>query len=220
MTELQEQEPAVHPAALLLPWYLNGQLSPTERAEVEEHLRACTECSSELDSLTALRTQTREMFAAAPAPSARLRESVLAKVRQQASRPTMAGPTMADRIAQFFGELLQPRWAPTAAMAVIVAQLGVVGWLATRPHEGPPAIIGRGIPIENLRLQIVFNRAASLGDVQTALHDLGGHIVDGPSDAGAYVIELSPGPPQEIAAKLRTLRERPGLVERIENAAP
>ena len=215
MTELEEQEPAVHPATLLLPWYLNGQLSPTERAEVEEHLRGCADCSSELNSLTALRTQAREMFAAAPAPSPHLRESVLAKVRQRASRPTMT-----DRIAQFFGELLQPRWAPTAAMAVIVAQLGVVGWLATRSHEGPPAIIDRGIPTEKVRLQIVFNRAASLGDVQTALHDLGGHFVDGPSDAGAYVIELSPGPPQETAAKLRALRERPGLVERIENAAP
>ncbi len=215
MNEVEEAAPAVHPAALLLPWYLSGQLNEHERAEVQQHLLGCAQCSGELASLTALRTQARQMFADAPAPASRLRQAVFAKVRTRASQPTAA-----DRLAQIFQRLLEPRWAPTAAMAVIVVQLGAVGWLATRPHDTPPGLIARDVPTGAVRLRIVFNAAASLGTVQTAIRDLGGHIVDGPAPDGAYTVELSPDSPQRIAEKLRAIRQRAGLVERIDTAGP
>ncbi len=215
MTEVQESPPGVHPVALLLPWYLSGQLNETERAEVQQHLQGCAACGSELASLTALRTQSRQMFMEAPSPSPRLRQAVLGRLRQRTSRPTAA-----ERLAQLFQGLLAPKWAPTAAMAVIVAQLGAVAWLATRPHEMSPPIIARDVPTEAIRLKILFNPAAALGEVQAAIHDLGGRIVDGPAADGAYTLELAPDSPQRIAERLRALRERKGLIERIDDAAP
>src|SRR5215467_6346696 len=81
MTETQEKTPDVHEIVLLLPWYLNGKLAEGERIEVERHLSNCPECRRELESLSEVRTQTREMLAAVPGPSDRVRQAVMQQIR-------------------------------------------------------------------------------------------------------------------------------------------
>jgi len=214
MTDTEEQDPPVHPAALLLPWYVSGQLSEHERREVELHLRSCGSCKGELDSLDSLRARIREMFEAAPEPSARVRQSVLAKVRAEVRRPRAL-----ERLVEATHALLTPRWAPAALLLLVVGQLGGLAWLATHAPRAPE-LTSRAVGPAAMRVRILFNPAAPEGTVRSAIHDLGGRIVDGPLPDGAYVIELSGGvPPQTLAAKLRTLREQATLVERID-AAP
>ena len=41
--------PDEHPVALLIPWYATETLSPTERAEVEQHLPQCKSCRELLE---------------------------------------------------------------------------------------------------------------------------------------------------------------------------
>jgi anti-sigma factor RsiW len=213
MSDIPQQSSDVHPAALLLPWYLNGQLSETERREVEGHLTGCATCKDELESLSALRQQTRDMIMRASGPSLRVKRVVMSEVRNRVMRPRVL-----DRIASAALELLRPKWAPSLALLIIICQFGALAWLSTRPGA-PPELTSRSVEVA-VRLRIVFSPAAAERDVRSAIRDLGGHIVDGPTDDGAYIVQLSGGSPQLVAATLRALRERPGLVERIENAAP
>jgi anti-sigma factor RsiW len=214
MSDAPQPPPDVHPASLLLPWYLNGSLSEPERREVEGHLRNCAACKSELDLLAELRRETRGMIMDAPGPGPRVKRAVMTEVTRRAARPRLF-----DRIAVAAKELLRPKWAPSFAVLLILCQFGVIAWLAPRPGA-PPELTSRSVSRAAARLKIVFSPAATQGEVESAIRGLGARIVDGPTQEGAYIIELPADPPQQVAAKLRALRERPGLVERIENTAP
>jgi len=240
MTETQEKTPDVHEVVLLLPWYLNGKLAEGERIEVERHLSNCPECRRELESLSEVRTQTRDMLAAVPGPSDRVRQAVMQQIRRSPSaaeeaasaasgraKPTPGrSPGLLDRFAEALGALFRPQWVPALAVLLIVGQAGALAWLAG--GSGPPAAPGgepgglgqRGVGSAPVRLRILFGPTASVRDVAAAIHDLGGRIVDGPTAEGAFVIELQAASPQETSSRLRALRERPGLVESIENATP
>jgi len=227
MTETQEKTPDVHEIVLLLPWYLNGKLAEAERIEVERHLSNCPECRRELESLSAVRTQTREMLAAVPGPSDRVRQAVMDQIR----RSPAAAPGPLERLAGAFAILFRPQWAPALAVLLIVGQFGALAWLAqgpgthaVTPETRPGGLQPRGVPGSTagqpLRLRILFGPAATVRDVAGAIHDLGGRVVDGPTPEGAFIIELQTASPQETSSRLRALRERPGLVESIENATP
>jgi anti-sigma factor RsiW len=214
MSDAPHPPPDVHPTALLLPWYLNGRLSEPERREVEGHLTSCAACKEELESLAALRLDTRDMIMRAPGPSPGVKRAVMSEVSRRAARPHFL-----DRIAGAALELLRPKWAASVALLLIICQFGALAWLMARPGA-PPELTSRSVSQVGVRLKMVFSPAATQRDVQSTIRDLGGHIVDGPTDDGAYIVQLSGGSPQQVAAKLRALRERPGLVERIDNAAP
>ena len=214
MTNNSVQPSDVHPASLLLPWYLSGQLSEPERREVERHLTGCPSCSEELESLSALRVQTRDMFVRDAGPSPGVKRAVMSEVRDRAVRPRLI-----DRIVRATLGLSWPVWVRGFAMLLIVGQFGALAWLISGPGASPE-LTSRSVLADAVRLRIAFNPAAAERDVQGAIRDLGGRVVDGPTADGAYIVELSGGSPQEVSVKLRALRERPGLVERIEGAAP
>lgn len=233
MTAQRPQPPDPHELALLLPWYAGGTLAEGERLMVEAHLRECAECRGELESIVSLRQSARAMFASAPGPSARLHAEVMARVRE--SRRDAAAQTNAAKgtpqreaprsrsllqsLAAAFQLLMRPSWAPALATFLIVVQAGMLGWLALQ--DGPqPQVHSRSVEPAAARIRIVFNPHATEQDIRVALTALGGRIVDGPSVDGAYVIELPAVEPTVLSQRLRELRARPGIVERIENAAP
>jgi hypothetical protein len=227
MTETQEKTPDVHEIVLLLPWYLNGKLAEGERIEVERHLSNCPECRRELESLSAVRTQTREMLGAVPGPRDSVRRAVMDQIRRSPAAAREAQPGFLERLAGAFGVLFRPQWAPALAVLLIVGQFGALAWLAQGPGTQavgpgvqPDGLRLRGVGTEPVRLKIVFGPSASVRDVTGAVHDLGGRIVDGPTPEGAFVVALPAASPQETSSRLRALRERPGLVESIENATP
>jgi anti-sigma factor RsiW len=216
MTENEDKTVDVHPAALLLPWYVNGGLGDPERREVEEHLATCAACRSELASISQLREQTRAFFDAAPAPSPAARQAVMARLQ-----PRIVQPGLLDRLARTLQDLLAPKWAPAALMLVVVGQFAGLGWLASRPQGGNgPATISRAVPTPAVRLKILFNPDVSTSTLQRTLRELGGRIVDGPGADGAFIVELTPDAPKVIGARIRSLRERPDLVQKIESAPP
>ena len=209
-----------HPTALLLPWYLSAQLSESERREVDAHLSGCAACRDELAELSELRTRTREMIEAAPAPGAHVRQRVLSQIRGPAGVAEGARRRgLLESVASATQWLLAPKWAPALALLLIVGQLGTLAWFGMRV-DTPPPLMSRAVTRGAVRLRVVFTPTATAGDVLSGIRALDGRIVDGPVADGAYVIELAPASPQAIAAKIRALREQPGLVDRIELAAP
>jgi anti-sigma factor RsiW len=234
MTTQKPQPPEPHEVALLLPWYVGGTLAEDERAVVEAHLRECADCRGELESIVNLRQRTRAMFASAPQPSPRLHAAVMAGVRQSqpgptaqakgatpaASRPARRSRPLFASIAGALQMLMRPSWAPALAVLLIVVQAGALSWLVFQPRGPEQGVQPRGIESGAAHIRIVFNPHAAEQDIRAALTALGGRIVDGPSPDGAYVIELPPVEPKVLSQRLRELRARPGIVERIENAAP
>jgi anti-sigma-K factor RskA len=208
------QPPLPHDAALLLPWYVNGTLAEGEHRAVAAHLHECAACRSELESIREVHQQARAFFASAPVP-ARLRAEVMSRVkaRPQPSR------TLLQSLADALLPARPPRWAAALAVAVIVVQAGALGWFAL--NAGPePQVRARSVESSVARVRIVFNPRATEAEIRAALTALGGRIVEGPSQDGAWVIELPAAEPTLLSQRLRELRDRPGLVERIENAAP
>jgi len=235
MTAPNVKPPAPHEAALLLPWYLNGTLAEPERRLVAEHLVACEECRSELAMTEELRRRMQAMLAEAPSPSASLRAQVMRRLAEQRHSSSLRAPARAlgsalapvkhtrrPGFAGFLRRLLQPDWAPAAAALLILVQAGAISWLAfesrPRPSTSDGQITTRSVePAAATRIRIVFNPRAVEADIRAALQALGGRIVDGPGEDAAYVIQLPAESPAVIAQRLRELRERPGLIERIEN---
>jgi anti-sigma factor RsiW len=215
MTATRPQPPGPHEAALLLPWYVGGTLGDGERLFVEAHLRECAECRSELESVEDVRQRTRAMFGSGLAPSARLHAEVMARVRE--SPPT--APTPLQSFAEALQWLLRPKWAPALAALLIVVQAGALGWFVLQGSP-QPEVRTRSVEAAAARIRVVFNPNATEAEIRAALTALGGRIVDGPSADGVYVIELPAVEPTILSQRLRELRQRPGLVERIENAAP
>jgi anti-sigma factor RsiW len=203
---------------LLLPWYANGTLAEGERLKVEAHLRECAECRGELESVVSLRQDARAMFESEPAPSARLRSEVMARVRKSRRGAAQPRPFL-ESLATLFQPLMRPKWAPALAAMLIVVQAGMLGWFALQSSP-QPEVQPRGVETAAARIRIVFNPHATEQDIRAALTALNGRIVDGPSADGGYVIELPAVEPTVLSQRLRELRERPGVVERIENVAP
>jgi len=212
------QPPKPHETVLLLPWYLNRTLAEEERRSVEEHLLVCGGCRAELESTVASRGQLRAAWDQLPVPAASLRDRVMSQVRQEgvaSAGKTRRAPSPMQTLSEFLQRLMQPTWVPTAALAVILLQAGAITWLV-QPQA--PEINTRGVgPVAAARIRVVFNPHATMGEIREGLVALGGFIVDGPGLDGAYVVQLPPESPAEISRRLRELRERPGLVERIEN---
>ena len=57
--------PADHPEELL-PWYVNGTLSPEERQRVEAHLDQCPSCRGEVQALRSLRREIKGVTSPIP----------------------------------------------------------------------------------------------------------------------------------------------------------
>jgi anti-sigma factor RsiW len=212
------QPPALHDAALLLPWYINGTLTETEHRVVAAHLHGCAACCKELESIREVRQQARTIFASSPVPAS-LHTAVMSRVKAAAPRRLQPSRTLLQSLADALQALRPPRWAAALAVTIIVVQAGALSWFAL--NAGPePQVRARSVESAAARIRIVFNPRATEGEIRAALIALGGRIVDGPSPEGDYVIELPTVAPTVLSQRLRELRARPGLVERIENASP
>lgn len=102
---------------LLLPWYVNGTLGPDERANVDEHLDACHECSEAVVELRRIAAAIENEQATPLVPSPPV-DAFLENLPQREVRST------------------RPRRIPLyAAAATILVLIGSVYLIATLPSE-------------------------------------------------------------------------------------
>lgn len=180
----------------LLPWYVNGTLAGTELEALTRHLEGCEACREELDQerrlAYALRTSEEMSFAPERAFRA-LRERLDREEELERSRRERAPGGPVGRLLRGFLDLAVPvRWA-LAAQLVIILALGAVliRGDGTPPAEfrtlsEAPAVALGEVP----RLRVVFDAAASEGEIRALLIEAGGRIVDGPSLFGVYTVEV------------------------------
>lgn len=165
----------------LLPFAVNGSLSPEEAREVEDWLARDPDLQDDAGFLTRLRAMMR----AEPLPEtgsefglARLLRDLPPQLTPEAARPPA-------------------RWlAPTlaAGIAALVAGLGTAALLrAPAPAEAPIYEQASGDAAELPRLTVTFAPEARLSEVAALLQAQDLVIVDGPGALGLYRLELPPG---------------------------
>lgn len=239
MTEPEEKLGSqVHPAATLLPWYLNGTLGEEERQEVAQHLTECQPCRTELDELSRLRQQVKAAYADLPGVSPQVFRSVMATIRQerrvQPERQRVfcweraESSSWLDALDHWLRPMFAPRWVPFLASTLIIGQLAVLLWVvgqepAIAPRDVPSStdgVVSRAIPTATARYRVAFQETAPEGKIRAVIHNIGGRIVDGPSPDGFYTIEVPASDQALLEKQLESLQRQADLIRRAERLQP
>jgi anti-sigma factor RsiW len=194
---LNFDEPAHHAAEMLLPWFVNGTLEGAELDSVERHLRECARCQRELDSL-------REMQAAyAGGETVQSAAPSFQKLRRRLDEPQRELGLVA-RLRGFWQQTqLWARWAVVAELLVILV-LGTLLVSGTQPVSLYRTLgAGERAPHAAGSLVVVFDPRITEVELRRIVRRIGARLVDGPTAANAYVLEL---PAERQAAALKTLR--------------
>ncbi len=228
MNERADPQTGNHPQAQLLPWYAAGTLSQEERAQIQEHLRGCASCQTELQEMTRLRASVKAAYEKLPGPPTDVFRKVLTRIEAESARrpgvsslaalwwrwiaPVEAGLRMAFTV----------RWVPALATVLLVSQGVALLWIAGQPSPSSErdGVIERSVPSSSFRLRVVFQEAATEPAIRAALRNVNGRIVDGPFSDGAYIVEVPVGDPSGQDAVLQALRTEPSLIKGAERAQP
>jgi hypothetical protein len=179
-------DPPAHKVAdVLLPWFVNGTLEKDELAFVQQHLSECVRCQREVEWLRELRAACLD-GEAAPGAS-----SVFRNLRRQLDEPrTVRGEGAWPRR---FWRRAPPwsQWALAAELAVIVA----LGAALLQGTDGPS--LYRTLGARNAAapttgtLVVVFDPTTAESDLRRILREAGARVVDGPTQANAYVLQVA-----------------------------
>ena len=192
-------------AQRMLPWLANGTLDDDDRHWVQHHVDSCDDCRQELRELQALRAAcTADPTAQGDVDAGWLR------MRGRLAQERTARPVPPRRT------LSPPRLAPpwlAAALAAQVVLLVALGVVLTRPASMPHTYRTLGTAPGAARvagnLVIVFDPQLAESGMRRLLAASGARIVDGPNEAGAYVLAV---PPARLGSVRDALRSAPGVV--------
>lgn len=160
MTDRIDQE---RKGAELLPFYVNGTLSPEERAEVEALLAEDDGLRRQLDFLTQIRA--------------------VMKAEELSYSPGELG------LARLMGAIAPARnWMLPVAAAVGVVGIALAAVLYHRTTESMPAYEQAGGAAAGPLITVAFRPAAQQGEISDFLLANDVTIVDGPSAIGLYRI--------------------------------
>ena len=193
----------------LLPWLANGTLAGAELERVEAHLARCPACRTRLDWERGLRGSDLPV---APPLSA-----------------TLAFARLSPRLgAQEGGAGMQVRWSRLAAAndprwlrSVAAVQLGVIfvlGLVIVWPGGHQTGDAARDVARYGTlgaraaapgNLVVSFDPATPERELRRILQASGARIVDGPTAAGAYVLDVAAG---DAGPTLSSLRAEPAVV--------
>lgn len=216
---------------LLLPWYVNGTLGKADSRRVERHLSGCASCARELAHSKQVRWAVIAAHEEVAEPSGTGLDRILAQIDRE-DRKNMATQTgwwarLGDRIGAMMLPRPLPAWrlAPVLATLVIAVQsVALVGLLVVARDDGanyqtlsgPEAGILSGRP----RLVIAFHQSVTESALREALHSFQGNIIQGPTAAGGYIVEITKPlrAPEEIDRIIDALRAKSDLVRLVEKA--
>jgi anti-sigma factor RsiW len=184
-------------ADVLLPWLVNGTLEGDELAFVRRHVDECPECRHEVEWLRELHAAciAAEAMPGASAAFRNLRHNLEAREGR-------------DPITRR-SEGRRRRWLPWA-LAAQCAVIVVLGALLLASTDGPALYrtLGAGnaaVPAKG-SLVVVFHPTTSVAEMQRILRSAGARIVDGPTQANAYVLEVPPGQMERAAQAIKAER--------------
>ena len=191
----------------LLPWYVTGQLSESEAAQVAEHLAGCAECQADVGFQKRLEAEVARL----PLDVERGWADMRRRIEANDDAPLPAAARVASR-AGWTG------WGVAATLAVVAG----AAWLpqiGAAPSEAPQyAALGEASASEGGNVVVVFHPDTTERQLRAALKAGEARIVDGPTAAGGYVLHVAAARKDAALAALRA-DERVVLAEPIETGA-
>jgi len=191
----------------LLPWYWTGKLDEAEQALVEAHLGDCAECRADVGTEPALKSAL-----ASASPDA---ETGWASLEARARR-SMPAPRRSNRPWAAAGRrLVRPqtlKWVAAAQFAaLVVLSVAALPSNPTQPQQqrqGAYRALGDAPTGRTGNVLAMFKPNASVAEMRHSLDASGARLVDGPTPAGAYLLEVPGG---ENGHELATLRRDPNV---------
>ena len=191
---------------VLLPWFVNGTLESEERALVQQHLGQCERCRREVEWLQDL--QAACAAAAAPGASPAVHH-LRQRLMERATAPGVVGRLRACwRRAQPWSRAVI---AAQFAAILVLASLVVIG---SNELTAPYRTLGAADSAARspASLVVVFDPATTELDLRRMLRAVDARIVDGPTQANAYLLDVPPNA-QERAIRALKADRRVVLVE-------
>lgn len=177
----------LHPAELMLPWYVNGQLSDAEKAEVEAWLQENPEAQAHLNRVDEERVVAIESAEEIPMPRASAVNDLMTAIGAD-TKQQISGTSLAER----FFEMLTPRWAMAGAAAIallVVAQGTTIGMLVNQqPTTSFETASGPVETISGITALVAFQPSQTVADISAYLEENNLTIVGGPKPGGIYQI--------------------------------
>ena len=187
----------------LLPFYVNGTLSETDRAWVQEYLREHPKAIAEMQWYQSLQTRLREDV---PAVSSEVgMERALQRIRtegpapqgvRRAVLPVAPGPL--ERLRGWLATLVpQPMLRPAfaGALAVVALQAVVITTLVMDRDDSSEIRALKGSVVDKgPYLKVNFKADAREADIRLLLVEVGGSLAAGPGQLGDYYLRMSDRP--------------------------
>ena len=225
MTTIRGNEAPVHPEiSSLLPWYVNGSISASERQHVDEHLTLCTHCRDELARERWIYQNMKAENAVEYMPSASLQrlQARLDGVDGAEHAPVDAPAAAAkprDRSMPWPGLMA----ASVAVLAVALSLLAAGRWTQYGVRAAAPlyrTVTNPAPHTPNAAIRAVFSPTITLSELQNILDEAQLRIVSGPSEAGVYSLAVNSGRP--VSASLAMLRQHAAVrfAESTDNTRP
>jgi len=179
--------PAPFDVSSLIPWYLNGTLSDTERAQVEAFLRDSPDAEPQLQMWRAVQLDSRLQPVTQPGV-----DFGWQRLRRDLKREQRRGPNQFWRMA-----------VAASVLMVVGLQTAILMRQDTGTRYAPMSGTAE-IPGDAWRVQVRFAESAAVADINALLLRVDARVIGGPSALGIYELAL----PRAAAADAEALRSR------------
>jgi len=188
----------------MIPLYINGRLSDSERAAFEAALASDPALKQELSEFEEIAALYPDIEEEIPFPSSdRVFSRIMDNIdAQEKKAPSPDGPgVLFEKLADFIRTtFFSPRVAWAVAAVQLLLLVTLVGTMPDR-QEFETLSSGGATTETVLKINIVFEEDAMEKDIRALLNHLDAGIVAGPMANGLYVIEITQSPSPDDVLK-------------------
>lgn len=176
-----------------LPWYVNGQIDPGERAWIDALIVRSERARSALKRELALVNAVEATVASSPVAPGLSELLYRVRLRRSASRLESARRSVLAPLFRFVDAVSQPKYAIAMVTLLVVQGMSLVWiWgdrpLGTAAHESETYRGSEAPEARSQSLRVVFAPNATEVDIRKVLVSSGARIVGGPTREGVYWI--------------------------------
>lgn len=188
-------------AQRLLTWYATGALDPADQKLVEAHLGGCPKCQADLEMERRLGAEVAALPFEAEEAWSRL------SARMNPKRRSASLGAWVEAAQRRFARA--PSWLGWGLAAQAFMLVGFTLVTAALPGGAAYRTLGASAAPAAGNVLVIFDPDTTERRLRAALTQVGARVVDGPTEADAYVLHVAP---TRRAQALAALRQRDDVV--------